>query len=108
MSSEIKEMLDAQDEFRALFESAPDLMYTHDLRGIISRVNRAFERVTGYSREEATGSNFFDFVAPRDREAAREHVFAQLGGEAAAPFSIALLTKDGLTIQVEVLTELTF
>ena len=56
-------ILDAQDDFRALFESAPDLMYTHDLTGMLTRVNRAFERVTGYDRSQAIGLNFFDLVA---------------------------------------------
>ena len=55
-------ILEAQDEFRALFESAPDLMYTHDLTGKLTRVNRAFERVTGFDRQDAVGSNFFDLV----------------------------------------------
>ncbi len=53
-----KLILDAHDDFRALFENAPDLMYMHDLTGILTRVNRAFERVTGYHREEAIGTSF--------------------------------------------------
>src|SRR4051794_25157967 len=100
--------IDAPDDFRALFESAPDLMYTHDLAGVLTRVNRAFERVTGYGREEALGRNFFDLVGEGDRQAARQRVFAQLGGQATIPFPITLLSKLGEPIELEVLTELTF
>ena len=103
-----EDILDAQDDFRALFESAPDLMYTHDLAGILTRVNRAFERVTGYTREEALGWNFFDLVADNDRHESRQRVFAQLGGEIAIPFAMTLLNKQGEPIQLEVSTELTF
>ena len=101
-------ILDAQDDFRALFESAPDLMYTHDLTGVLTRVNRAFERVTGYDRSQAIGLNFFDLIAAGDREAAREHVLAHLGGENSAPFPLTLVTRHGQTAQLEVSTELLF
>lgn len=101
-------MLGAPDEFRALFESAPDLMYTHDLAGALTLVNRAFERVTGYDRQEAIGSNFFDLVAPSDRETVREHVFAQLGGESTPPFPLTLITRNNRAVQLEVCVELVF
>ncbi|HYP09399.1 MAG TPA: PAS domain S-box protein, partial [Bryobacteraceae bacterium] len=88
-------MLEAQDDFRALFEGAPDLMYVTDLKGTLSKVNRAFERVTGYNREDVIGRSLFDLLAADDRNEARERMFAHLGGGSLLPFPLTLLTRDG-------------
>ena len=101
-------MFDAQDDFRALFEGAPDLMYTHDLHGVLTRVNRAFERVTGYEREEAVGKSFLQMIAASDREYVQELIFDRLGGATSACYCLTLNTKSGSTAQVEVTTELIF
>jgi diguanylate cyclase (GGDEF)-like protein/PAS domain S-box-containing protein len=108
MSARSDSISDAQDDFRAIFENAPDLMYMHDLGGILTRVNRAFERVTGYSRQEAIGTSFFDLVGPDTREEAKERFFAHLGGSGLAPFPISILNKCGDSVHLEVSTELVF
>jgi diguanylate cyclase (GGDEF)-like protein/PAS domain S-box-containing protein len=108
MSAGPDSILDAQDEFRALFENAPDLMYMHDLVGVLTRVNRAFERVTGYRREEAIGRSFFDLVGPDAREEARQRVFAHLGGSGTVPFPVSIVSKSGDSVHLEVSTELVF
>ena len=101
-------ILDAYDDFRALFENAPDLMYMHDLTGTLTRVNRAFERVTGYGREEAIGTSFFDLVREDAREEARQRVFEHLGGSGPVPFPVSIVSKSGDTVHLEVSTELVF
>jgi diguanylate cyclase (GGDEF)-like protein/PAS domain S-box-containing protein len=101
-------MLDAQDDFRALFEGAPDLMYMHDLAGTLSRVNRAFERVTGYSRGEVVGQSLFDLLSATDRKIAQQRIFAHLGGGAPVPFPMVLVKKTGEAVQLEVSIDLVF
>jgi diguanylate cyclase (GGDEF)-like protein/PAS domain S-box-containing protein len=108
MSGVPNSILDAQDDFRALFENAPDLMYMHDLTGVLTRVNRAFERVTGYRREESIGRSFFDLVGSDAREEARERVFEHLGGSGPVPFPISIVNKCGEVVHLEVSTELVF
>ncbi len=100
--------LDAQDDFRTFFEGAPDLMYAHDLRGILLRVNRAFERATGFNRENLTGTSFFDLVVESDRQKVQERIFAKLGGDSGSSFSLNLATQPGDALQLEVSTELIF
>ena len=48
---------ESESRFRELFENANDLIYTHDLRGQFTSLNRAGERITGYTREEASGDH---------------------------------------------------
>jgi diguanylate cyclase (GGDEF)-like protein/PAS domain S-box-containing protein len=107
-SSRQTEILDWHDEFRALFESAPDLMFAHDFEGVLLRVNRAFERVTGYARDEAVGRDVFDFVAPEYREQAREAMFAHLGGAEPSPLPLTFTKKTGEPVQLEVTLDLLF
>ena len=80
----------------------------HDLVGVLTRVNRAFERVTGYRREEAIGRSFFDLVGPDAREEARQRVFAHLGGSGSVPFPVSIVSKSGDSVHLEVSTELVF
>ena len=46
-------MHDSSDDLIPLFDYAPDLMFTENLSGQLTRVNQAFERITGYHREAA-------------------------------------------------------
>ena len=49
-----------------LFEGLQEGIVMIDSQGIIQRVNREFERLFGYSSEEAVGQSIDDLVAPDD------------------------------------------
>uniref|UniRef100_UPI0019D470E6 PAS domain-containing protein n=1 Tax=Vibrio vulnificus TaxID=672 RepID=UPI0019D470E6 len=51
-----------EEKYRDLFENANDLIYTHDLNGNFTSINRAGEIITGYSREEAVRLNISEVV----------------------------------------------
>src|SRR5712691_5232797 len=55
---------EAPDHFQELFEHANDFIYTTDLDGNFTSINRAGERITGYPREQLIGSNLGQIVAP--------------------------------------------
>ncbi|MEX2238763.1 MAG: PAS domain S-box protein [Dehalococcoidia bacterium] len=62
-----EEALKASDErYRELFENAHDGVYTRDLEGRFTSVNRAFEHMTGYSREKLLAMNISDLVPAQD------------------------------------------
>ena len=54
----------SEERYRDLFENAQDAIYVHDLGGKYISVNRAAEKLTGYTRDEILGRNFADFMAP--------------------------------------------
>ena len=49
-----------------LFELAPESIILVDANNVITRVNREFTRVFGYSSEEALGRKLHDLVVPED------------------------------------------
>jgi len=76
---------DSEERYRELVENANDLIYTHDLQGNITSINRAAERITGYSRDEALKMNLLDLVPPEDF----------MSWEMPSSFEIEIRAKDG-------------
>ena len=56
----------SEQRFRELFENANDMVYTRDLDGRITAINRMGERVTGYSRGELIGRSIIDLMSSED------------------------------------------
>jgi PAS domain S-box-containing protein len=65
---------ESEERYRELFENANDIIYTHDLQGNFTSLNRSGERITGYSREEAALMNVADVIAPEYLNLAREMI----------------------------------
>jgi PAS domain S-box-containing protein len=65
---------ESEERYRELFENANDIIYTHDLQGNFTSLNRSGERITGYSREEAALMNVADVIAPEYLKLAREMI----------------------------------
>ena len=55
-------LVEAEERYRDFVEHAHEIMILLDSRGVITRVNRAFERLLGMPREEAAGRRFGDLV----------------------------------------------
>ena len=51
---------DNEKRYRELFENANDIVYTHDLAGNFTSLNRTGEQITGYSWKEAAKMNIAD------------------------------------------------
>ncbi len=98
----------SEERYRNLFDSATDMVYTHDLQGNFTSINRAAERITGYTREEALRMNIADVVAPEHLEQARQILARKLGGEGPTAEEITILARDGRRLIVEVSTHLLF
>ena len=55
-----------EQQFRALSENAPDIIYTIHANGRIAYVNPAWERILGHREEEVIGKRFIAFVKKED------------------------------------------
>jgi PAS domain S-box-containing protein len=107
MFTDISELKDAEQalmrseaRYRALFENARDIIYTRDLDGRFTSINRAGEEVTGYSREEILGLNVMDLVTEPFREPLRKRLDKRTTEDGRNRTDIR--TKDGRIVTLEV------
>ncbi|MBI4517037.1 MAG: PAS domain S-box protein [Deltaproteobacteria bacterium] len=92
---------ESEERFRELFENASDMVYTQDLNWNFTSINRAAERLTGYTQEEALAANARDIVAPEHIARAIEATRRKLAGEPSSAYELDLLHKDGHRLTVE-------
>ncbi|HMO82444.1 MAG TPA: PAS domain S-box protein [Pyrinomonadaceae bacterium] len=97
---------ESEIRYRELFENANDLIYTHDLRGNFTSLNRAGERITGYAREEAVTMNITQVVAPESLAAAREMTVRKLATHEPTTYEIDIIAKEGRRVSLELSTRL--
>lgn len=103
-----KEAKKSEEQYRDLIENARDIIYTHDLEGKITSVNKACEQVTGYRREEIINLNQAQFIAPEYLEKAYDMFNRKLAGEQGTTYELEIIAKNGRHISVEVSTNLIF
>ncbi len=89
--------------YRELVENASDVIYAHDLEGRFTWVNRACERITGYTRDETLRLRIWDLVAPEYRAAMEK----DLSGEMQT-FEVEVVAKDGRRIPLELKSRLVY
>lgn len=99
---------ESEERYRDLVENAIDMIYTHDLDGNFSSVNRAGPIITGYSRDEFLGLNMRDMIAPEFVAKAKEMTAAKLEGKNVPAYDIEIIAQDGRRIAVEVNTRLIY
>jgi len=97
----------SERNYRELFENAGDAIWVHDLSGIIMAANSAFERLTGYKRDELIGANVSMLLSSHgatkvDKEAHHK----VLRGEAAEPYEQELVRKDRSVVVTQLGTSL--
>jgi diguanylate cyclase (GGDEF)-like protein/PAS domain S-box-containing protein len=94
---------ETEERYRDLVEQASDLVFTLDLAGRFTSVNRAAERLLGYTRAEALQQSLVTLAAPGSRDVARA-MLAASGEHARTPWELELVARDGSLVAVEVST----
>lgn len=79
----------------AFFEVAIDMLCFLDFSGHFKRLNPAWERTLGFTREELMSKPFIEFVHPDDRERTLQQNANVRGGAQALSFENRYLCKDG-------------
>jgi two-component system cell cycle sensor histidine kinase/response regulator CckA len=88
--------------YQELVENAHDVIYTHDLEGHFTSLNRAGEQITGYTRAEAAQMSVLQIVSPAYQDQICGMIARQFADEAKTPCSLEILAKDGRKVMLEV------
>lgn len=97
---------ESEQSYRELFENANDLIYTHDLEGNFTSINRAAEIITGYTLEEALKMNISEVIVPEYLETAYEMLRQKMNGNHLDSYQLDILNKKGERISLELNTRL--
>ncbi len=95
-------LLAREQRYRDLIEHAADIVYTCDLEGRITSLNRAGQRLTGYSAAEATTMRVVDFVNSAQRAMVEELIQRQAreGQDATIEFEVVTRQSERRVLEV--------
>jgi two-component system cell cycle sensor histidine kinase/response regulator CckA len=104
---ERKRTQDAQQRYFELFHNANDVLYTHDLQGRYTSLNKRGQQITGYSPDEIADVKFSSLASPEDVGLAHEMLRRKLNGEATNTiYELSIKKKDGTWTRFEVNSQL--
>ena len=96
-----KALQQSEARFRDLFENANDLIYTGDLQGNFTSLNKAGEIITGYSEAEFCRLSFADMVAPEHLENARRNFSVKVKHGTPTAYQLEIITKNGRRVSLD-------
>jgi PAS domain S-box-containing protein len=92
----------SEQRYRELFENAMDIVFTYDLRGNFTSVNKVGEQSSGYTRVELARMNVLQILAPEYAEEGRRVLEGLAAGREPGIGEWEIVTKDGRRIWLEV------
>lgn len=96
----------SEERHRELFEHANDIIYTLDLDGKITTVNKAGELITGYTRAELLSMNISRLLTPDSVAAGLQMLDRKPGSEARTNYEVDARAKDGGLVTLEISSRL--
>jgi two-component system cell cycle sensor histidine kinase/response regulator CckA len=81
-------------KYRDLFEQANDMVFSHELSGKLTSLNKAGERILGCAREQALRMSLREFVAPAQIESFDQWLSRCLAGITPPPFEVEIVGRN--------------
>ena len=85
----------AEEELNRIFCLNPNMICVAHVDGYFKRINPAFGRILGYSRQELLAKPIMEFVHPEDREATKQAMMSLTYGEPTKIYINRYVCKDG-------------
>ncbi|HET9177318.1 MAG TPA: response regulator [Terriglobia bacterium] len=97
-----------KNRYEELFENANDIIYTTDLEGNFTSINREAERVTGYNRQVIVGANVSQYIAEEYFDVVRLMLKENLREKASTTYSMEIAARNGRRIPLEISSRLIY
>jgi PAS domain S-box-containing protein len=92
-----------RERYHQLIDNVNDAVYTVDLKtGKFSSVNKAGEKLTGYSLKELLKMNFLNVIAPESIPIVKKKISQKVKKNVSTIYEIEVVRKDGTRLPVEV------
>ncbi|HYP01860.1 MAG TPA: PAS domain S-box protein [Pyrinomonadaceae bacterium] len=99
----------SEERYRELVDNANDIIYTTDMEGRYTSLNRAGERVSGYAREEVLGMSWTQVVAAEYVPLVSEMLLRKLAGQETVTFyEIEMIAKSGRRVPLEINSQIIY
>jgi PAS domain S-box-containing protein len=95
-----------KQRYQDLFENAQDVVYTHDLSGNITNINKAGEELLGRDRKQMQQKKLLDFIGEEQRPAASQWLSHIVNGTAPETVEWDFETVNGSRVRLEISTRL--
>ena len=96
-----KALLESENRYCELIDNITDFIYSHNLAGRFTMVNRAATKTLGYVPEDLIGHPISDFMLPEHRQAFKEEYLAQIKEKRSIDGVSIYVAKDGSKHYIE-------
>jgi PAS domain S-box-containing protein len=97
-----KEQKESEERYRELVENIDDIVYVTEGTGRIIYLNKAFEHLSGYTREEMLRKNYMEILTPESLGDVLKMFKKQKKGQNLGVFEMSFFDKDGTEKSIEV------
>jgi two-component system, NtrC family, sensor kinase len=91
-----------EQRYRELFENASAIIFTTDLEGRFTSLNRAGQQALGFSQQQAAATDLWHIVAPEYLDVLKQDRDRMAAGEATLVSEIEVTSSDGRRLRLEV------
>ncbi len=95
----------SEQRYREMVENANDVIYTRDLHGRFTSMNRRGLELSGYSLDQILQMNVLDLVAPEQRQHILQ-LMSSPNADTGGAYEVELIRADGESLWAEVSTRL--
>ncbi|MGI8838539.1 MAG: ATP-binding protein, partial [Pyrinomonadaceae bacterium] len=101
-----KALKESEERYRDLVENANDIVYTMDLDGNLTSINKAAELIIGYKRSDLLTKSLTEFITPESMETTRHMLERKLLGEERTNYEMEMRSIDGRALTLEISSKL--
>ncbi|MBB3111240.1 two-component system sporulation sensor kinase A [Paenibacillus phyllosphaerae] len=95
-----RQLSESEQRFRSIVNHHPDGVCAFDMTGLVTEVNPAFERISGYTSQELKGMSYVQMVTAEEAQRIHLEVVSCADVEKIDRLDSHLLKKDGTSIPV--------